>query len=313
MGRGSAAKRLHIGLPVWNGEAYLGAAIESLLAQTFEDFELIISDNGSTDASARIAESYAARDSRVKVFRSEVNRGAAWNWNEVFRRSSAELFKWASHDDLHEPEYLARCIEVLDREPGVGLCYSRSRWVDAHGATFEKSYSDDCHLTMKAPHHRFAQFLGKFPATILFGVARRAVLGRTRLMGNYACADRILMGELILQGQLYELPDSLFIRRVHDANSWSEGTTMQEYAEWYDPSNANKATIHVARRGVEYARAIRHARLSPAQEAACFVALAAYSLQPLRRRLHRRYLKKWLPIPRKPTPTHTRSITEDAP
>jgi glycosyltransferase involved in cell wall biosynthesis len=281
-------------MPVWNGAAYLGAAIESLLAQTFEDFELIISDNGSTDGTASIAESYAARDSRVRVHRSDVNRGAAWNWNRVFQLSSAELFKWASHDDLHEPEYLARCIEVLDREPGVGLCYSASRSIDGQGATLDEWYADDCHLTMATPARRFAQFLGKFPAIILFGVARRAALDRTRLMGSFACADRVLMGEIALQGQLYELQDPLFVRRVHGANSWNPRMTMQEYAAWYDPRNAGKFTIHFVRRGIEYTRAVHFAQLPPSQAAACYAALATYSLQPLRRRLRRRYLKRWL-------------------
>src|SRR5688572_10868700 len=97
--------RVSIGLPVYNGENYLAEAIDSILAQTFEDFELIISDNASTDRTQEICEAYAAKDGRIRYYRSEVNKGSAWNFNRVFELARGEYFKWAAHDDYIAPEY----------------------------------------------------------------------------------------------------------------------------------------------------------------------------------------------------------------
>src|SRR3954470_15735733 len=84
-----------IGLPVYNGARYIAEALESLLAQTYTAFELIISDNGSTDATRSICEEFAARDGRVRYVRHETNRGLAWNWNHVFELSRRPYFKWS--------------------------------------------------------------------------------------------------------------------------------------------------------------------------------------------------------------------------
>src|SRR5262245_57216615 len=92
--------RVSIGLPVYNGAKYLAEAIDSLLEQTFSDFELIISDNGSTDATPAICEEYAAKDGRIRFLRQEINRGLAWNWNCVLEESRGAYFKWAACDDL---------------------------------------------------------------------------------------------------------------------------------------------------------------------------------------------------------------------
>ena len=107
--------RVSIGLTVFNSERYLDESIQSLLSQTFQDFELIISDNASTDRTKDIALTYAARDHRVRYVRNRMNIGVAGNFNQVFRLSSGEFFKWAAYDDLCAPDFLFRCVEVLDR------------------------------------------------------------------------------------------------------------------------------------------------------------------------------------------------------
>ena len=126
-----------IGLPVYNGEKYLREAIESILGQTFCDLELIISDNGSTDSTQEFCGEYASRDSRVRYFRHEINRGAAWNYCAVFRYSRGKYFKWASHDDLCTPTFLERCVEVLERDPRVALCTTRTTIIDGDGEAIE--------------------------------------------------------------------------------------------------------------------------------------------------------------------------------
>src|ERR1700753_3521498 len=111
--------RVSLGMPVYNGEKYLEAALDSLLAQTFTSFELIVCDNASTDGTQAICERYAARDSRIRYERNERNMGASWNFNPVYSLARAPYFKQAAHDDLCEPEFLERCVAVLDRDPDV--------------------------------------------------------------------------------------------------------------------------------------------------------------------------------------------------
>lgn len=125
--------RLSIGLPVFNGDKFLNKAIDSLLAQTFEDFELIISDNASTDKTEEICRTYAEKDQRIRYYRNEKNIGCARNFNRVFKLSSAEYFKWAAHDDLHAPNFLMKCVEVLDQNPSVILCHSQVYIIDEYG------------------------------------------------------------------------------------------------------------------------------------------------------------------------------------
>ncbi|HET9013123.1 MAG TPA: glycosyltransferase family 2 protein [Gemmatimonadaceae bacterium] len=108
-----------IGLPVYNGEATVAAAIESLLAQSFGDFELIISDNASTDATEAICRRLAAGDPRVRYVRQPGNRGPIANFEYVLAEARAALFMWAASDDRWEPEFLADNVRLLEREPAA--------------------------------------------------------------------------------------------------------------------------------------------------------------------------------------------------
>ena len=94
-----------IGLPVWNGEKYLACAITSILEQSFEDFELLIADNASTDRTAEIAREFCAKDPRVRYVRHASNIGAAGNFNYVFHETTGRYFKWAAYDDMLAPDF----------------------------------------------------------------------------------------------------------------------------------------------------------------------------------------------------------------
>jgi glycosyltransferase involved in cell wall biosynthesis len=106
-----------IGLPVYNGAATIGRAIIALLGQTFSDFELIISDNGSTDATEEICRDYARRDERIRYVRHPRNRGPAPNFAFVLAEARGALFMWAAADDHWHPEFLAANVEVLRADP----------------------------------------------------------------------------------------------------------------------------------------------------------------------------------------------------
>ena len=185
--------RLSIGLPVFNGERFLKKAIDSLLTQTFEDFELVISDNASTDKTQEICREYASNDKILRYFRNAQNLGAARNYNRVFELSKGEYFKWAAHDDLCAPKLLRQCVEVLDRDSSVILCYSRAKAIDEQGEVI-KSYPAKSDAGASKPQDRFYEFLCiPHPCTAIWGVMRASVLKKTRLIGNYTASDRPLL------------------------------------------------------------------------------------------------------------------------
>ncbi len=129
-----SAPTLTIGMPVYNGAKYIAEAVESILAQTFRDFELIISDNASTDDTESICRAFAARDPRVTYRRNRQNVGLSANNNLLVPLARGRFFKWAPCDDVLRPEYLERCVAVLDADPNVVLVYPGTQFVDGDGA-----------------------------------------------------------------------------------------------------------------------------------------------------------------------------------
>src|SRR5712671_2230439 len=111
----SKSPRVSIGVAVYNGERFLSKTLDSLLAQTFEDLEIIICDNCSEDGTEHICRSYAASDNRIQYHRNSTNIGAPRNFNLVTTLSRGEYFKWSSADDLCAPVMIERCVEVLDQ------------------------------------------------------------------------------------------------------------------------------------------------------------------------------------------------------
>lgn len=211
--------RVCIGLPVYNAERYLREALDSILSQTYTDFDLIISDNASTDKTQEICQVYAKKDCRVKYFRNEKNVGAAPNYNKVFELSSSEYFKWAPYDDLIEPEFLSRCVHVLENNPDAVLCYSRVKIIDEN-SVFDVDYDPGPNTSFSDPQRRFRNLmLHPEYAVQQMGLIRSAALCETGLHRSFPSSDEILLAELALLGNFYEIPDRLYLYRRHKGQS----------------------------------------------------------------------------------------------
>ncbi|MDQ3247643.1 MAG: glycosyltransferase, partial [Chloroflexota bacterium] len=153
--------RVTIGLPVYNGENYLTTALDAILAQTYTDFTLVISDNASTDRTQAICLAYAAADKRIRYMRNAVNWGAAPNFSRVCELATGEYFMWAAHDDIMAPDLLARCVEVLDQDATVVLCHAQIKIIDAQGEVIT-AYDDALKLHRigsQQPHQRFRDLI----------------------------------------------------------------------------------------------------------------------------------------------------------
>lgn len=248
---GAVLPTVSIGLPVYNGSNFLAEAIEAILAQDFGDFELIISDNASTDDTAEICSRYASMDRRITNIRHPENLGAARNYNHVFQNSSAKYFKWAAHDDLIAPSFLSRCVAAFEEYAGpCAIVYPQSEFIDASGQVV-RADRNSMHTTSLSPAarvHRAVQSMGL--VTAVFGLFHRETLARTRLIGSFVASDYVLLLECALLGAVLHLDgEPLFQRRIHQKMSRQANQTDRDVLRWFDPNAkaklSAKQTLHL--------------------------------------------------------------------
>lgn len=239
--------KVSIGMPVYNREPYIPAVLDSVLSQTYRDFELLISDNASTDKTEAICREYAARDSRIRYVRNATNLGLAGNYNSVFRLAVGEYFRWVAGDDLCAPESLAACVEVLDRRPDVVLCYPKTGIIDAEGI-YQGGYDDNLHLDDERPSDRFIRAFRQIGlVNVHFGLMRSRILGQTCLYHPGPGGDYAFIYELALHGKFVEIPRELFYRRLHAGSSWMiSQTSVKAIRDYLDPGRTGHQSVLVA-------------------------------------------------------------------
>ncbi|MDP1676395.1 MAG: glycosyltransferase [Bacteroidota bacterium] len=237
--------KVTIGLPTYNSQKYLEYAINSILAQTYKDLILIINDDGSTDKTDEICRTFAAQDKRIRYSRSERNLGGAINYQRVFQLADTEYFRWAAHDDALAPQLIERCIEVLDREPDVVMCYPRALNIDENGNILGE-YDDNFDLRSVHPNDRFKRVLkGMYghAGNPMFGVVRRELMAKTALIAPFPASDMTFVAELSLYGKFFEISERLYYHRIHSGMSNKLGLTTSEYTAWHDKSKAGKLSF----------------------------------------------------------------------
>jgi glycosyltransferase involved in cell wall biosynthesis len=279
--------KVAIGMPVWNGEKFVAEAIESILGQTYGDFELVISDNASTDATAEICRGYAKHDKRIRYFRQEKNIGAAPNHDEVFRLSAGRYFKWACHDDILAPEFIDECVRVLDRDEAVAVCCPTTVLINEDGSPVRYSVQLDgmvdiygnlwrvtknMQLTSADPAERFAAVLCNMDWCFeIYGLIRRSALERASIMPSYYGGDKVVLAELSLLGRYHLLEAPLLRRRCHPAQSSSPQTSRYR-AMWISGRRMQLVPPQL-RLVAAYLRAVLWAKLTPVQRLHCLSAI----------------------------------------
>ena len=232
--------RVSIGMPVYNGEAHVAETLESLLAQTFDDFELNISDNASTDGTEQICRTFAQKDARIRYVRAEENLGASRNYRRAFDLSTCAYFRWANADDLFAPEGLARCVDVLDREPSAVLAYPKTKFIDEHGSVIS-DYEDGMDIRSSDPVERFAQVLDRLGyVNLIYGLIRTDCVRQSGFLRSFPGGDIPLVAELALYGKFFEIPEYLFYRRFHSSASSSFNADVTLTQEFFDPKTKGK-------------------------------------------------------------------------
>jgi len=257
-----------LGLPVYNGANFVAEAIDCVLAQTYNNWELIICDNASTDQTLGICQEYAQRDSRIQVHRNERNLGVSLNYNRAFELSSGAYFKWVTHDDLFGPESVATCLEALERDDRIALACPVIHHANAEGRLLRRQQSD-LSITGMTPEDRVGELMrlelaGEDIFWLQFGLIRRGVLERTSLMGLYNGSDQVLLLEIALQGTFKQVEGGSFTRREHPAASTlRRGWSATERAKFVCPDDRRRVVFPYCRMLAEHLASIRQSSLAP--------------------------------------------------
>lgn len=216
MNRGSSQPTVTVGIPVFNGERFIRQAIESVLAQTFTDFELLISDNASVDGTAAICSEYAASDRRIKLVQQEKNRGPFWNLKFVSDRATGRLLVWLAHDDALHRRYMEECVAYLDRNPRAVLVAGDFRIVDESGnqigTEILETIREDVPWTQRCTQFfHYPIFSNVFYA--FYGMIRaddcRTVLGRVSEPKYMSQIELPVLARLATMGEITSLPTVL--------------------------------------------------------------------------------------------------------
>ena len=208
-----------IGMPLYNADQYLREALDSLLAQDYPNFELIISDNASTDSTEAICREYAARDARVSYSRNEENIGAFRNQNKLMQMAGGKYFMLAAHDDLRAPSCVSECVAALEENPEAVFCCTQTVFIDQGGAVVP-GYEQG-HSTFGTPglnrRQRVRAFLRKPGAYYgYYGLMRTSALRQTRPLQNVMGLDVVFLLEMSLMGPIIKLPRPLFFYRIFE-------------------------------------------------------------------------------------------------
>jgi glycosyltransferase involved in cell wall biosynthesis len=246
-----------VGMPVYNGEQYLTQALESVMAQEYENFEVIVSDNASTDRTPEICNEYVKRDSRLRYYRNEKNIGAAGNFTRAFELSQGKYFMWAAHDDLWQPSYVSACVEVLERRPEAAVCCTRLRTINEEGEVVGQ-IDNNFETCARDPATRIKQLLlHPAPWFAICGLVRSEVLRKCRPFQKVWGSDVVILTEICLVGQVAMVPETLFSYRVYRKKNFRESMltidpSSKEKSElplWKDLSTAILRTIRVSEIG----------------------------------------------------------------
>lgn len=289
---GDVAPLVSVGIPVFNGENFLEEAIQSILAQTLKDFELILFDNASTDRTEEIGRKYAALDSRVSYHRNPENLGAAANYDLCFNHARGKYFKWAAHDDMIAPDFLERLVRGLEAHPDCIHGMAGIRAIDQQGE-YRREYQQT-HLKGNQPEawkRFYSAFCKKHNCVDFFGVFRRDALVGSQLHGNYVSSDRVFLSEMALRGKTYRIADLLFIHREHDDRSVKMAAV--DRIAWWDPSRQGKRSAKLILSTMLWnaLKAVRRSAPSLKDEFICYGVIVK---QIVSKNYRSRLLKEWL-------------------
>ncbi|MBU2489134.1 MAG: glycosyltransferase family 2 protein [Proteobacteria bacterium] len=282
----SAEPLVSIGMPLYNEARFLAESLASIQAQDHPNLEIILSDNGSTDATWDLCKKAEAHDPRVRIHRFETNRGVATNFQNTLDMARGKYFIWAAGHDRWSPNMASACASLLESLPTASLAVATSRWMDEEGQPMarESGYTDTRGMD---PISRFFTVLWGNMHPVL-GLMRKSHLDRSQGVRACAGADLILLAELALQGDFLHVPEAHWERRMFRKVE-SHQVRIQRYKsrEFGLSQSLLDRLLPLARLPLELTRAVLASDLSRADRSVLLMGL--FFAFPVRYLAGRRY------------------------
>jgi len=241
-----------VAMPVYNGERWLAAAIDSVRAQSYRNLQIILSDNASTDATPEICAAAARDDERVEYVRHETQLHVLQNFDFGRRRKRGRYFMWAADDDLREPEHIARLVEALETAPAATLAYSWTRMVGVDLNPIEVFEGYDARIASADPVERIKAFSLQHYRVPIYGLMPSAVLDATPPFSDRPDSDGEFLFRLVLRGPFITVREPLFIYRLRHSHD--------DYEKVFKSHGGDRELA----RGAMYRRLVRESALDPA-------------------------------------------------
>lgn len=264
------------GVPVRNGEKFLPRLFDSLIAQDFTNFEVIIGDNLSDDSTEEICRDYARRDLRIKYFRHPENLGQCGNFNRVFELSQGKYFRWIGDDDWIEPSYTSKCVDFLEHNPHFSAVTTEQNHVFDDGSEYYKEYRGE-RVDSPHAHARFRRMLWFMTADYgfidpMYTLYRRDAILKTHGMQLIPAQDQVLAVELSLVGRFGHIPELLAHRRRHNY----QATSWDDLLKHYEPGNYKTVNASNAKAAAAMWGFVAASSMSPWHKFLCLLSVVRY-------------------------------------
>jgi glycosyltransferase involved in cell wall biosynthesis len=217
-----------IGMPIYNEEKFLEASVASILNQDYDNFELIISDNASSDKTELICLELAQKDSRIKYIRNDINIGAIANFSQVFDLATGEYFMFAGGHDLWSLDFIKNCLKTLQEFPSSVLAFPSTIWIN----------EADQPISKETPFYDTRGFdvISRYlfvlwgPMNPVYGLIRMDALKKVRVDIQMLGGDLIILIELSFLGQFAYVNDASWYRRIKNGEE-SRKQKIQRYKD----------------------------------------------------------------------------------
>jgi glycosyltransferase involved in cell wall biosynthesis len=234
---GKDRPKICLGMPLYNQVKFLPEALNSLLAQTYTDFKLIIVDDSTETVPGEIAKQFVVKDRRLRYIKNESRKGLIDNWRACFLYAGdVDYFAWVSDHDVWHPRWLESMVKVLNTSPKVVLVYPKTAYITPEGERYHKKRSLEFNTNGMTEDRRIAAICrdARYFGKMVYGLFRARALRRAGVYRRVLFPDVVLLVELSLQGYFKQVDEELwYLRRIADFSIDRQKKSLFVRKPWY--------------------------------------------------------------------------------